>query len=339
MSNKESALPDAAAQLEKLIRGFQISRMIRLTADLGLADRIPADGYRPVVDLAAECGVVPDAVLRICRALASFGIFEVIGNQIGHSNLSRCLRTDAKPSLHLSARFWTAPGSWGAWEELDKGLVPGEPPHEARWGMSRFEYMSKHPDEGRIYDARMAGSSGDRQQAIAEAYDFSHISHLIDVGGGNGELLRAILTRHLQVRGTVYDRSHVVSLIPPDALMDGRLNVLSGDFFVEIPIGADAYLLSWILHDWSDDLCIKILGNCRKVASHGARLLIADRILEPDPARGNPLDYLSDIQMMVLGGRERTVPEFEKLLSATGFSLSSVTPTASIVSVIEALPT
>ena len=248
MGDKELTLPDVAVQLEKLIRGFQVARMIRLVADLGLADRIPTDGCRPVGDLATECEVDPDAVLRICRALASFGIFQVVGNQIGHSNLSRFLRTDATPSLHLSARFWTAPGSWGAWEELDKGLVRGEPPHEAKWGMSRFEYMSKHPDEGRIYDARMAGSSGNRQQAIADAYDFTNISHLIDVGGGNGELLRAILAaRHPQVLGTVYDRPHVLCrLIPPDASMDGRLNVRSGDFFVEIPTGADAYLLSWI---------------------------------------------------------------------------------------------
>src|SRR6185437_7366071 len=114
----------------------------------------------------------------------------------------------------------------GACEELDSALRSDTSPHEVKWGMSRFDYMRAHPEEGRIYDARMAGSSGNRQEAIAAAYDFSHFPKIIDVGGGNGQLLRVIMTRHPTVQGTVFDREHVVSLIPENAQAGDRLSVV-----------------------------------------------------------------------------------------------------------------
>ncbi len=325
--------------LDRLIRGFQVSRMIRLAADLEIADHIPAHDRVPVSTLASSSGVAISPLLRLCRALAAFGIFDVAAdNTIGHSPMSALLRSDSNSNLYLAARFWAAPGNWGAWSELDAALRTNIPPHEVAWKMSRFDYMRDHPEEAHVYNARMATASGNRQDAIADAYDFSNASLIIDVGGGNGALLRAILARYPQSHGFVFDRDNVVVAIPADALVSGRLKIEGGNFFDQVPTGGDFYLLSWILHDWPDGECLQILQNCRRVMPSTARLLIAERVLEHDPSRGDPMDYLSDIQMMVIGGQERTVPEFQKLLTSAGFGPVRVIPTASVVYIIETSP-
>lgn len=204
--------------------------------------------------------------------------------------------------------------------------------------MSRFDYMKSHPEEAHIYHARMGGASGNRQEAIAAAYDFSGADTIVDVGGGNGALPRAILARNPKSRGIVFDRAEVVTAIPLDARVDGRLTVEPGDFFDRVPSGADYYLLSWILHDWSSEASQKILRNCRAAMPPTSRLLIADRLLNSDPLQGDPMDYLSDIQMMTIGGQERTAPEFQKLLTTCGFGTIQVFPTTSQVSIIETIP-
>src|SRR5437870_363578 len=209
------------ATLDRLIRGFQISRMIRLVADLMLAGRIAPEESRRVADLAAECKAHATPLLRILRALASFGIFRVTASgEISHSPLSLLLRTDTPGSLHYGARFWTGPGSWQAWGELDVALADGIP-HQTAWNMGRFDYLRRHPDEARIFDEFMAHFPDDRHQAIADAYDFSGAGLIADIGGGNGEALRRILGRFPGPRGLVFDRDDVVAAIPEAVRMAG----------------------------------------------------------------------------------------------------------------------
>jgi len=328
-------MTDADRALGLLLEGFKLSRMLGLVAESGIPDLIPLEGKVPATAL-TSAGTQPDALLRICRALAAFGVFTVSPDgMIGHSAMSRLLRTDVENSQAVAARFWCGAGNWAAWGALDAGLHAGESPHQVAWGMSRFDYLRAHPDEAAVYDSRMATASGDRQAAIVAAGDFGRAGTVVDVGGGNGALLRAILAACPAARGIVFDRAHVVSTIKPEALLDGRIRAEVGDFFVGVPKGGDLYLLSWILHDWRDDDCLRILRSCRAAMAPNTRLMIAERVLEPDPTRGNPLDYLGDIQMMVLGGRERTVAEFAALLAATGFSTPKVTPTGSIVSLLD----
>jgi len=331
--------PQDRAALDRLIRGFQISRMIRLVADLTMADRIGPEQARPVADVAAECSVSMMPLLRIVRALASVGIFRVTASgDISHSPLSLLLRTDAPGSLHYGARFWTAPGSWHAWGELDAALTDGTP-HQAAWNIGRFEYLRGHPDEARIFDEFMAHFPDDRHQAIAHAYDFGDATLIADLGGGNGEALRRILGRYPKPRGLVFDRPDVVEAIAPGARMEGRIAVEGGSLFDRIPRGADVYLLMRVLHDFSDADCRRILDNCRSSMQTGARLLICEQILEPDPARGDPILYLIDTQMMAMFGsaRERTEPEFRDLLVASGFAFRRLIATASQVFIIEAV--
>jgi len=327
-------------ELDLLLRGFQVSRMLRVVADLGVADRIPTDGAVAVTDLAAACSVQPRPLLRILRALAAFGVFQIAsGGLVSHSPRSRLLQTDMPNSPHHAARFWTAPGSWSAWGMLDVALTGGNP-HQAAWNMSRFDYLQRHPDEARAFDLFMAHFTDNRHAAVAASYDFSAARLIVDVGGGNGETLRHILGRFPAPRGVVFDRSDVVHAIPPDRLMHGRIAAQAGSFFEKVPAGADHYLIVRVLHDWDDNDCLRILRNCRAAMSLDARLLIVEQILEPDPTRGEATQYLLDIQMMAMFGdaRERTEAEYRDLLATSGFVLRRAIATPSQVWIIEAVP-
>jgi hypothetical protein len=331
---------DDRAAVDLLIRGFQVSRTIRLVADLEIADRIEPEAQCNVADLAEASRVLPQPLLRAIRLLAAFGIFRVdVDGNVAHTPRSLLLRTDVPNSLHYSARFWTRPGSWRAWAALDAALDGGIP-HEVAWGVGRFDYLRDHPDEARIFDAFMANWPDDRHQAVAAAYDFSKAALIADIGGGNGEALRHILARFLKVRGIVFDREDVVAAIPPEGLAGGRISVQGGSFFDEVPAGADIYLLIRVLHDFADEEVLRILRLCRAAIGSDGRLLIVEQILPPDPSRGRPADYLVDMHMMAMFGsaQVRTEAEFRALLTRAGFDLLRVVPTASLVSILEAAP-
>jgi hypothetical protein len=326
--------------LDLLLRGFQVSRMLRLVADLGVADKIPKDGHIEVGELASACAVLRQPLLRILRALAAFRIFRIaMEGAISHTARSRLLRTDTPNSLHHAARFWTAPGSWNAWDKLDVALVGGIP-HEAAWHVDRFTYLRQHQDEARVFDAMMAKFPDNRHAAIAAAYDFSRVRLIADIGGGTGAALRHILTRFSEPRGLVFDREDVVNAIPQEERMNGRIAVQPGSFFDSVPSGADIYMLIRVLHDWSDDDCARILGGIRKATAAHSLLLLGEQILEPNPDRGHASGYLLDVQMLTMFGRarERSEAEFREILSQSGFSLRRVVSTASPVAIIEASP-
>jgi hypothetical protein len=338
MAELEMADPERAA-LDLLLQGFKVSRMLRLVADLGVADRIAPDGRVALNELAAACGVHPQPLMRVLRALASFGVFGVAADGgIAHTPRSQLLRTDAPNSLHHAARFLTARGSWRAWEELDAAMTGGVP-HEVAWGQGRFAYLRKHQEEARLFDAMMANFPDNRHAAVAAAYDFSDARLICDVGGGNGAALRHILGHFPLPRGLVFDLDDVVRAIRPEELMGGRIEVEAGSAFDGVPPGADVYMLVRVLHDWNDGDCVRILRVCRAAMGPEARLLLGEQILEPDPARGRQATYLLDAQMMAMFGsaRERTVDEFRGLLAEAGFALRRVVPTASPVSIVEAV--
>lgn len=327
-------------EVDLLLRGFQISRMLRLVADLGIADRVAVNGAAPVGQLAKSCAVLPEQLIRVLRALAAFRIFQVNADgMVTHTSRSELLRSDAANSLRDCARFWTAPGAWKAWGALDVAMIGGTP-FEAAWNMSRFAYLRQHPEEARGFDAMMATFPDNRHQAIATCYDFSEARTVADIGGGNGATLRRILSRFPSVRGILFDREDVIAALTADDLLQGGIAVQGGNFFDAVPKGADVYLLIRVLHDWKDDDCLRILRTCRAAMGADARLLLGEDILDPDPARGKANTYLVDMQMMAMFGhaRERSETELRNLLSLSGFVLRRVIPTKSAVSIIEAMP-
>ena len=327
-------------ELDLLLRGFQVSRMLRLIADLGVADKVPTDGQLTTQELSAACGVQVGPILRVLRALAAFGVFRFTGDgKVAHTPRSRLLRTDTPNSLHHAARFWAGPGSWKAWGMLDVAMTGGVP-HEAAWKTDRFSYLREHPDEARAFDLMMANFPDNRHAAIAAAYDFSTADLIADIGGGNGAMLRHILARFPKPRGLVFDRVDVIDAIMPEELMQGRIATMGGSFFDKAPGGADIYVLIRVLHDWPDEDCVRILRTCRAAMGERSLLLLGEEVLEPDPARGRATAYLIDIQMMAMFGRARarSEAEFRGLFDQSGLSLLRVLPTSSSISIVEVAP-
>ena len=321
-----------------LIRAFQLSRMLSVAAELDIADHIN-DHPISIADLAHACAAHPGMLLRMLRALAAFGIFTVDDEgQVTHSQASRLLRRDSNPTLHHAARYWTMHSNWTAWEKLEHTIRTGEPAFESTFNMPNFEYLKLHPEEAELFNRFMQHSPDDRHNAIADAYDFSSIRTIVDIGGGNGALLATLLRKYPESNGVLFDQENAVKNAS-DVLgsVATRCRIVAGDFFTGVPAGADAYVLSQILHDWDDEHCLRILGNCRAAMGDASRLLVIERILEPG---GNPMNYLSDMDMLLLfpGARERTSNEYGEVLSAAGFGPPTLTRTRSPFAVVEARP-
>ena len=229
---------------------------------------------------------------------------------------------------------------FAAWDGLHHSALTGEPGFNKVYGQPIFDYVGAHPDLGPMLDACMSSFHGHETPAMLEAYDFGTISTLADIGGGNGSLIASVLKRYPNIKGILFDLGHVIGRARHNLEEQGvsdRCAVIEGSFFESIPSGADAYLFRHIIHDWTDEQCIQILGNCRKVIPNNGRLLIVEAIVKTDNEPSMAKDF--DITMMILpGGSERTADEYKSLLNKSGFHLNSITPTASMVSVIEGKP-
>jgi hypothetical protein len=327
------------AEVALHMRGFQISQMVLVAAKLRLADRV-GDADRTVAELAADSGAQPEMLLRLCRAPAAFGIFVVDdAGRVSQTRQSACLRSDASPTLHYAALYWGLPSTWAAWGNLHHTIMTGEPAFEATFGMPNFEYLKANPEQSNVFDEFMQHSPDDRHAAVAAAYNFSGAGLVVDIGGGNGGLLRAILDAHTGVRGVLADQPGVVAAAPK-ALehQAGRCEVMAIDFFASVPKGGDIYTLAQILHDWNDESCLKLLANCRAAMRPAARLLVIERILESTSGRSLPMNFLSDMHMMTLfpGAKERTPEEFGRLFRESGLTEPKIIPTRSAFSILEA---
>ncbi len=325
--------------VRRLINGFQVSQAIHVAATLGLADLL-RDGPRSVDDLAAATGTTAAALNRLLRALASVGIFAEVGGRFGQTALSNYLRSDVTGSLRAWAMRIGRPDHWRTWGELERSLRSGTSAFRELYGTTPWDWRAAHPEENAIFNAAMTGLSAGMVDSIVAAYDFSQIRTMVDVGGGEGALLAAILAANPHMQGIVFDLPHVVTgareVLERAGVID-RCELVDGSFFETIPPGADAYILKSIIHDWDDEASLSILRACRVAIPDGGRLLLVEHVLkpvnEPDPAR------FSDLNMLVmLGGQERQADEFERLCAAAGFRHTEIIPTGSAYSVIEARP-
>jgi O-methyltransferase domain/Dimerisation domain len=337
----EMMASDAFSEVALHIRGFQVSRMLHVAAELRLSDHV-GNGSRTVSEIAAASGANTDMLKRLFRALAAFGIFSVDDKgRVSQTPQSACLRSSASPSLHYAARYWGLPSVWATWGNLQHTIMTGKPAFEETFGMPNFEYLKANPGESEIFDAFMQHSPDDRHAAVAAAYDFSGAGIVVDVGGGSGGLLRAILDAHTDVQGVLADQAGVIAGAA-DVLgyQAERCEAVATDFFTNVPKGGDIYTMAQVLHDWSDERCLEILANCRLAMKPSARLLIIERVLDDTPGRGVPMNFLADMHMMALfpGARERTCEEFSGLLRQSGFMEPRIIPTRSVFSIVETGP-
>jgi hypothetical protein len=322
-----------AATLARLIDGYQVSQAIHVAAVLGIADRL-AGGARGVDELAVAAGADVDALYRLLRALAAVGVLEEGPDRsFALTEVGAGLRTDVPESSAAWASFIGRPYYWGAWSQLLHSVQTGENAFRALHGVDPWGYRERDPEEGAIFDRTMAAGSRRSIAALVEAYDFAGFETVVDVGGGRGGLLEALLERHEWMHGVLFDQPHVVAGAP----QGDRLEVAAGSFFESVPGGGDAYVLKWILHDWDDPEAAAILRTVRAAMRDDAVLLLIERELAP-PNEGAEAK-LSDLNMLVApGGRERTRAEYAALLAATGFELVRAVATRGPLSVLEARP-
>ncbi len=339
--NTRAETPPPHVQLIQMSTGFWVSRLVFVAAKLGLADRL-AQGAKSAAELAGPTGTHVNSLHRLMRALASLGILsQRADNRFGLTSLGEALKTGAPGSARSSIIALAGQWAWRAWEEFPHSVETGSTAMEKAWGMSLFEFLAKHPEEASYFSEAMVGFHGDEPPAVAAAYDFSGFETIVDVGGATGNLLAEILARHPKPRGVLFDRPHVVkdapSLIKERGLDDDRLTVEGGDFFARVPEKGDAYLLSHIIHDWSEGQCLTILGNCRQAMKASSKLLIIEMVL-PTGDAPHPGKLLDMVMLALPGGEERTEQEYATLLRKAGFRLTQVVPTESAVSVVEAVP-
>jgi hypothetical protein len=324
--------------LYRLINGYQVTQALAAASQLGIPDLLK-DGPRSVAELAAACRAHEPSLYRLLRALATVDVaHERDGRVFELAPLGRFLRSDDPATLAPWLAQVTRPYFQEAWSHLVDSVRTGETAFEALHGMDVWRWRASQPEENATFNRAMTALSRVTNKAILDAFDFSRFAHIVDVGGGNGAMLAAILAATPGARGTLFDQPHVVggaAALLADARIADRCEVVAGDMFESVPGGADAYAMRSILHDWDDEHCAAILAVCRKAMSPRARLLIVEMVVGP-PNEGWR-EKFSDLNMMVMpGGRERTQDEWTALLRASGFTLVGVTATATPSCVLEA---
>jgi DNA-binding HxlR family transcriptional regulator len=314
--------PHPSARLFDLMSGMMRTQTIAAIAELGVADAI-ATGVTGIDELAREVGADADALRRMLRLLEADGL--VSQDPPGTWRLTETgelLREGVEGSMRQQAMLFGAE-LYEAWAGATTSLRTGEPAFEARFGSPFFDWLQAHPVRGRSFDRAMSGTAGMRMAPLLSR-DWSGGGTVVDVGGGNGMLIESLLERIPGLRGITFDLPHVseraAGRLEKNHGLAGRVSAEGGSFFEAVPAGADAYILAQVLHDWSDEDCVRILEACRRAGGPGARLLVLEQIV-PDGPAPNP-SKLTDLNMLVLlGGRERSRDEFESLLAAGGWKL------------------
>jgi ubiquinone/menaquinone biosynthesis C-methylase UbiE len=336
LNGQESNAPPPVAMLQ-LISGFWISRCIYITAKLGIADLVKQEP-KTAGDLAAASGANASSLFRVLRALASVGIFtQDDKDRFGITPLSEMLLADVPGSLRAFAMTELGEEHYPAWGDLLHSVRTGEIAFDHTFGMDIWKYFAQHPDNARIFNDAMSGVTVQANEAVHAAYDFPGINTLIDIGGGHGRLITSILRRNPQMHGILFDSPQVIdgareSVQRSDVTQ--RCELIGGNFFESVPLGGDAHILKWIIHDWDDEKSLMILRNSHRALAENGKLILVEAVVPP----GSELHFskFMDLNMLVMtGGRERSEEEFRRLYEASGFRLNRIVPTESPFSVIE----
>jgi hypothetical protein len=298
------------------------------------------DGAKSAEDLAAATRTHSPSLYRVLRALVSVGVLHNEDGRFGLTPLSETLVTDAPGSLRWFVVSELGQEHYPAWGNLMHSVETGEIAFDSLYGMNIWQYFEKNSDDAAVFNDSMSGTSAALNEAITSLYDFSNFRTLVDVGGGHGELIAAILKKNPRLKGILFDAPEVMEgsrqRVEAAGLSD-RCETFSGNFFESVPAGGDVYIMKWIIHDWDDERSIRILENCRKHMTANSRLIVVDSVVPENDAPD--FSKFFDLNMLVMtGGKERTESEFRNLFKAAGFRLLRVIPTNLPPSIIEAQP-
>jgi O-methyltransferase/methyltransferase family protein len=337
MESHDAAPPASPQALRDLLNGYRVTQLLYVAAKLEIADLL-GEGPKTSDELASATGVQADALYRVLRALASLGVFrENDLRQFTVTPLAELLQRD-HPQTLWGWTIMTGEEPYRAWADLLSTVMTGAPAFERVYGASRFEYLGQHPEASALFNESMSENVRDRAAAIVGSYDFPATGTVVDVGGGYGVLLSAVLRAQPSLQGILFDHPQVVAGATPRleaAGVSDRCAVVGGDFFAGVPAGGTVYVLSKVIHDWDDERSIAILRSCRDALEGDAKVVLVESVIEAgnDPSWAKFLD----VQMLVMnGGRERTIEEYRRLFVAAGLQLTRVIPTGVEDNLIEA---
>jgi hypothetical protein len=322
-----TARPEPRDALFRMISGYQLTQLVHVLAVLRIADLLTL-GPRSADDLALQIGANADRLYRVLRALGAVGVLEELdGHRFALTPVSDLLRSDHPESLRPMAIFLGGV-SYRTWGELLYGVMSGETPAEKVLGMPGFAYLRKDTEAGEAFDATMTVISRRHVASIVAGYDFSRALTVVDVGGGQGMLLAGVLKANPHLHGILFDQSNVIASAErtfEEAGVSERVELVAGDFFRAVPPGGDLYMLRSIVHDWDDMPATTILANCERAMAEKGKVLVMESVI--DAGEKSVAAKFLDVQMLVMtGGRERTVEEFEQLFAAAGLELGRVIP-------------
>lgn len=320
-------------QLAIMSRWYVVSRAIHTVAKLGVANHMSSE-LTSVQQLAEATGTKPELLDRLLRFLSAYQLFNHQNGAYALTDLSKPLRDDDSHSIRdvlcMVDESW-----WQAFSSLDKSLQTGEAGFREQHGDDFFHFLSQHPEKQRNFDRGMAKLSTYDDKAIANAYDFSTFHTVADMGGGLGGLACAIALKHPELNVILFDSPQVIEPLDPRDFPT-HLRIQGGDFLNTIP-QADAYIFKGVLHDFNDDVMHRILSNCRRQMPAHALLFIAEQVL-PEHDLPHPNKTMDIVMMALLGGRQRSLMEWQKRIEPSGFSYLNHYKTDSIFSLIAFKP-
>jgi hypothetical protein len=331
---------DPRDRLRQMLPEIKMIQMIYVVSKLKIADLL-SKGPVNVEDLAIASNAHAPTLYRLLRALASLGIFrEIESRRFELTDVAELLRSDSPDSMRTHALWIGEPWRWRPYGELLYCVRTGQPAFPHVFGQNMFDYLTADPEADAIFNQRMVEMTNRQRAAVLDTYDFSQSRVVIDVGGGHGTLISAILNRYPAAQGMIVDLPLVVegagTLLSAAGVLD-RCKLVGGSFFEALPKGGDIYILKQVIHDWDNEHALSILQNCRAAMEEDSTLLLIERVipLGNDPHRGK----IADIEMLTLfGSQERTEEEYRNLLSSAGFTLNTIIPTPADIDVIEASP-
>ncbi|MCO5995397.1 acetylserotonin O-methyltransferase [Actinoallomurus rhizosphaericola] len=330
----------AAYSLLDLIQGAVITQAISVAAKLGIAD-VLGDGPLPAEEIAKRVGTDPEATRRLLRTLSGYAVFAVRPDgRFELTPMAEALRDDAPDSMRGIAMLLGHSLLWEDWGHLLESVRTGEANMPKLRGMGAYEFLMANPEYAGVFFQGMRSMSDPETDPVLAAYDFSQFRTIVDVVGGRGALLAGILSRAPRSHGVLYDSESSTADAPQvfeAAGVGERVTIKNGTFFDKLPAGADAYVLKHILHDFQEPECLTVLKNVREAMASDGKVLVIEYVLNGNNERhiGNIIDLWL---LLLLGARERTLPEYTELFAKAGLKVVGAVPTTSPVSIIEAVP-
>lgn len=327
--------PTPQERILGIVNNHWESCAVGAAAQLELADLL-SNGPMDIDLLAKRTKTHAPSLFRMLRALESTGIFRQVSPRVfANTPMSECLRRNAQGSQWAWIRIALCSDApiLDGWRGLLQALQNGQPGFDQLRGQNAWEYLQGDAQMATIFNQAMRDLSASITPAVTASYDWSQFGTIGDIAGGIGTQLLSILESHPSCRGILFDQPQVITEAPPHS----RMERIGGDLFVDIPVSADAYLLRWVLHDWSDEKAVAILENVRKAAKPDSRVLLVESVI-PDTPEFDMGKWMDMNMLVMAGGRERTAAEFGELYDQAGFNLEEITPTPSPLSIIVGRP-